>query len=261
MQLSISNLASTPESIARYTNLIEIAPTKIAEWSGLTYQRCIEYKKYLDNFRLKVTALQSILYGISDQFYLPKHYLATHLTHVADIASWLGATHIILGSPKNRKKVMGGSKLQVAKALYNWLEYLEQYKIMVALEANPPQYGGEYWTTLEECHQFVQLIGHPLFKLHVDTGCMILGGESPDFLKLNPSAFTDLSYIHISDPHLAPSSFFLSNIHQHIHISEALQNIQFRGIYSLEALNLTDIELADAVQFIRKVYGGESSQN
>src|ERR1700753_4158891 len=102
-KISVSNLAWAPNLegtvFARVqasgVRGVEVAPTRIAPWDGLTETAITEYRRRIEDAGLEVSSLQAIVYGRPDLQLLgsPESFagLRDHMSLVANLAALLGA--------------------------------------------------------------------------------------------------------------------------------------------------------------------------
>lgn len=156
---------------------------------------------------LPVVAMQALLFNRPNLkvFGTPEEKLALldHLTTMARMASLLGARVLVFGSPKNRLKGPL-SHQQADEAAAQFFREVGRRAadlgVVFGMEANPPGYGGDWLTTLDEAANFVDLVASPGIALHGDAGGMIMSGQAP------PSTTRSLAHHHASEPNLDPLS-------------------------------------------------------
>jgi D-psicose/D-tagatose/L-ribulose 3-epimerase len=188
---------------------VEIAPTRVwPDWVGAGIASAGALRRRLDESGLACPALQAVLFGRPELqlFGTPeqRRRLGEHLVFVAELAAELGAEVVVLGSPRNRVRDGKPMDEATAEAVPFFQEIGPAYEergVRLALEANPPEYGCDFVTRLDEARRLVEEVGSPGFVLHGDAGGMILNGEAPGLLEgLAP----ELAYFHASEPFLGP---------------------------------------------------------
>jgi D-psicose/D-tagatose/L-ribulose 3-epimerase len=214
---------------------VEIAPTRVwPDWAGAGMASAGILRRRLEESGLACPALQAVLFGRPElQLFgtsAQRRRLGDHLAFVAELAAELGAGVVVLGSPKNRVrdgKPMEEATTQAVAFFQEIGATYEQRGVRLALEANPPEYGCDFVTRLDEAHRLVEEVGSPGFVLHGDAGGMILNGEEPGLLgELAP----ELAYFHASEPFLGP----LNSKSMHHAFGRALADAGYDGWCSVE---------------------------
>lgn len=239
--LAISNIACRDGQIlAKHCRKVEVAPTILDPWETLTQERCTYWRNYYLEHNLEIAVVQSVLYNIHCQMW--NGTALPYLKRALKISRWLGAKIMVLGSPKTRKKIGNGAE----KTLEQTAILAEQEGVIVGLEANPPSYGAELWTTLKDACSVVKRINHSHLRLHLDTGCMMLGNENVDDII---ECQQWLCHCHVSEPQLKAVRSDL-----HIHFAEALNKTDYNGLISIEMEKCNSDALTQVVNFVREIY-------
>ena len=243
MRHAVSNIAWGPEEdeaalgylVEHGAEGVEIAPSRVwPDWEGAGPGSAGALRRRLDASGLVCPALQAVLFGRPELrlFGTPEQRrgLGEHLVFVADLAAELGAGIVVLGSPKNR--IREGMPLDEASALAVafFREIGAEYEgrgVSLALEANPPEYGCDFVTRLDEAHALVREVDSPGFVLHGDAGGLILGGEDASVLG---EVAPELGHFHASEPFLAP----LTSTGTHAEFGRALADGGYEGWCSVE---------------------------
>lgn len=267
MRLAISNLAwPANDDDAAFARLrgdgaagIEIAPTRIAPWNALDAGRLGEVRSRIEAAGLTVSSLQAILYNVPGAQLLGDARafaaMSEHLKRVGEIAAALGARVAVLGAPKNRLR--GDMRPETACALA--AERLAQlgdcvapHGLTLGIEPVPPAYGSDFLTRGAEVIDLVRTIDHPSIRVHLDTGCALVAGDS--IADLIRSAGAMLAHFHASEPRLGP---FVAPVAEHAAAAAALTRIDYRGWVSIEMLPAGDAPLTaagEAIAFVGMVY-------
>lgn len=187
---------------------IEVAPTRLAPWDELDAARLRDYKKHLHDRGLSIPSMQSLLYGKDDALLLGDllayRRFADHLACVADYAAELGATRLVFGAPKNRKR--GDMPFDVAlhlavERLQPLAEMFHAKGMALAIEPVPADYGCDFLQTAAEVAELVRKIDHPGIRLHLDTGALLISKENAaDIIAAHADI---LAHVHVSRPQLA----------------------------------------------------------
>jgi len=245
MKLAISNIAWEPqeepavrEMMQRYGAAgVEIAPTKV--WSSPAETEpndisAVRQSWAKDGFH--VAALQSLLFGHPELtvFDGDQARIATeeYLEKIIQLAGQLGAGALVFGSPKNRR---AGTKpsAEIEQIASGFFERMAEAAVMsntcFCLEPNPPQYGCDYVTNVNEALSVIRDIDHPGLRLNLDTGIMTMNQEPVE--TTIEAAFPWIGHVHLSEPQLATVG---SGGVDHGRIGRALNNLNYTGWVSIE---------------------------
>lgn len=260
---AVSNIAwnrhddeSVLDLLARFgVNGVEIAPSKI--WSDLsTVQEkdALNYRTFLADHGFCIPAFQAILYGHPElQVFDPAAHAAffSRLELVARLASWLGASVLVFGAPKNRKR--NGIAYQEAFKLaadffHKAGDIVQQYDCVLGIEANPVEYQCDFITSTADAALLVKASDSKGIKLHIDTGATALTHE--DTAELLQNLQTEFVHYHISEPMLANPE--ISRQIDHAAAFRALKAIHYQGSVSIEmkAQDPDHENLESALRFI-----------
>lgn len=242
MNLSISNIAWFEEQDKEVYNVlkanginhIEVAPTRIFKDWVISKKILKEFKQSLSDASIQVSSFQAILYGVSENIFNSSQHrkkLLEHLSKVLDLASELGASKLVFGSPKNRSKgnIDAEDAMKIACDFFRHLADLaaNQNKT-ICLEPNAPVYSCDFCTNSEEAYELISMVNHENFKLHLDAACMHLADDSPE----NILNFADaLSHYHISQPSLGD---FKDPLKIHKQNSSCLQKANYSNLLAIE---------------------------
>lgn len=213
MKISISNLCWNNKSIIEASGILRIAGTEGIEialtaiWPNLNEVKSAEVKKlrqHFDRLDLKVSGIQSLLYGQADlQLFDRSSWtnLRNHLELNFAIGQDLGAEVAVFGSPRNRIK----SKLSKEEADEIAAEFflsltptLNAHNIKLTLEPNAMEYGADYILTYEDSLELSRRINDPNIAPQIDTGSLWMNGENPK----DSFTFGNPHHIHISAPNM-----------------------------------------------------------
>lgn len=273
MKLSISNIAwNRYEDRAIRTILqeekifgVEIAPGIV--WDDPTQRtppEIKEYKKFWHEAHISVVALQGILFGHEELKLFgsmaARKEMHDYIIAILELADRLGAPIIVFGSPKNKTipdSMSRENAYDIAYDFFNSLGYTAQkHGIVIAIEANPKQYGTNFLTTTNEAVQFVQNLAHPHVKLQLDIGTMTANKEQ--YATTTHHAMTQTAHIHISEPDLMPIP--QPNTH-HVVISKTLGDILYPGFTSIEmrGKQKSNIQqITKSIAYVKRVYSHET---
>ena len=220
MRLAFSNLAWEKKQDSELAELftkhalggVEIAPSKI--WDSpldSTASQRTQYRDFWMKRKLPVVALQSVLYGKSHLHLFGnetnRSEMFDYLRGVIRLCSDLGASVIVFGSPKNRKR----GDLDEDKAFGIATEFFralgteaEKEGVTVCIEPNASVYGCDFVRTSVQGAELVKEVGSAGFGLHLDWGCMELQGE--DVVRRLSELRPAVKHFHISSNQLKPTT-------------------------------------------------------
>jgi sugar phosphate isomerase/epimerase len=214
-RLAVSNIAWEPHeddlvaAVLRDEQVaaIEIAPTK---WRERPYDASASeidaYRQTWADRGLRIASLQALLFGRPDLqlFGDTRAAMREHLARAIDFAAAVGATALVFGSPKNRLRGTLPAD-EAGKIAIDFFRDLGAHAVergaVVCIEANPPEYGGDFITTTAEAIALCAAIDHPGVAINGDLGGMTMSGDNP--WPTIASAGHMLGHFHVSEPHLA----------------------------------------------------------
>jgi D-psicose/D-tagatose/L-ribulose 3-epimerase len=251
MKLAVSNIAwsaaEQPEILAALPALgitgVEIAPTVLwPDWHGATPDAARALRHELAAQGFAVPALQSILFARPDlHVFADPAPLVTHIARVAALAGALGAPVMVFGSPRNRLRgaLAPEAAMDAAIPIFRRLAAAcHDAGTALAIEANPPQYGGDFLLRWPEAAELVARVAHPGVVLHLDTACTALAGDDP---ATAAATAPSLAHFHVSAPNLGPVD--ATSPIDHTAIAAALRAANYAGWVSIE-MRRTDTPLA-----------------
>lgn len=259
MRRAVSNIAwsaaEQPEILAALPALgitgVEIAPTVLwPDWHGATPDAARALRAELADQGLAVPALQSILFARPDLhvFADPAPLVAplvAHIARVAALAGALGAPVMVFGSPRNRLRgpLAPEAAMDAAIPIFRRLAAAcHDAGTALAIEANPPQYGGDFLLRWPEAAELVARVAHPGVVLHLDTACTALAGDDPAIAAATAAATAPgLAHFHVSAPNLGPVD--ATSPIDHPAIAAALRAANYAGWVSIE-MRRTETPLA-----------------
>ncbi len=267
MRLSVSNLAwPADEEDAAFALLrrlgvqgVEVAPTRLANWDALSQSQLADYRARIEDAGLVVSSLQAILFGRPDLQLLGEGAAFTdlldHMRHVSAIAATLGASALVFGSPRNRLT----DGLSPAEAWQRARDRLRQVGeitaasgVVFGIEPVPAVYGGEFLAPWRDVLRMVREVDHPGIRVHLDTGCVSLGGDAIG--EAVRTSAPQLAHFHAAQPQLAS---FDEPTPAHAEAAEALRSIAYGRWLAIEMREQTGAPLAaieTAVRFVSETY-------
>lgn len=251
-QLSISNIAWPTELRNEiYAELadadvigLEIAPTKFAPWQDLTLEVAREERNRIRSIGLQVSSYQALYFNRPDCQLLSDDTafdaLRAHTIHVAAFAECLSSGGPgVFGAPRNRQR--GSLNAEVAfeigaERFRRLAETVSTTGFVIALEAAPEEYGGDFLVTTAQCAAMVRAVNHPSFKLHLDIGCLALTGEK--ISEIISEHHDIIAHVHLSKPKLV--SIVESDTSIYRPVLSALEQAEYRGWTAIEMREMPD---------------------
>lgn len=246
---------------------LEVAPTRL--WTDPLAQDRAEVARVravVEGQGMHIVALQSLLFQRPElQLFGPgaaREGLIAHLTGMARLASWLGATRLVFGSPGNRRR----GDLSVERADEIAIDAFcrlgaaaADLGVCFCIEANPVDYNCDYLTDAVASTAFVRAVASPGVRLHLDTACMALAGD--DATERIQVGADVLAHVHASAPKLGPVG--PEGPVDHEAVAAALRAIDYDDHISVEMLppvgpDDADQDVPSAVwrtaEYVRKTY-------
>jgi len=187
---------------------IELAPTTVwPGWQGATPRAARELARRWQDRGFAIPALQAVtfdcdageLFGTTERV----ARLEQHLAFVAELAGAAGASVVVFGAPRVRRR----GELSIAEAIESAAPVLRRIArvfsdegVVLALEPVPDAYGCDFINTTGQAIQLAKIVGMEGLAVNLDAGALWLAGERPhDHL---PAAAAWLRHYHISEPEL-----------------------------------------------------------
>ena len=265
IKLSISNIAwdisVEEEAYLLISNLgvsgVEIAPTKLSPWEGLSKDKLKNAKSLIESFGLKVSSLQAILYGkpefqlLGDKsnFQLFKE----HIWKVSEIAVTLGADVAVFGAPLNRIKgeMSYDDAFQLSVDRLSIIGETINESMILGIEPVPAIYNSDFLQSADEVRNLVKSINHPSIRLHLDTACVKL--QNDDIGEEIKKGRDVLCHFHISEPNL---SDFSSPVADHETAAKYLNELTYQGWVCIEMNQSNNwiTSVQQAIDFAKSIY-------
>ena len=240
---------------------VEIAPTK--RWESpieATKKDIAEYRSAWEKRGLQIVSMQSLLFGRNDlQLFgnqITQRALKEYLTGLIELAAGLGATTLVFGSPKNRKrgKLPMDQACEIASDFFREMGAIAaSHGCVLCIEPNPPEYECDFINTMSEAAHLAQTVKSRGVGVQCDLGSMMYNGENPLVALKEADPF--VRHVHISEKELAE----LSSKDLNFLAAAGLREIQYKGWVSIEmraAKSGSRIEALDrAAGFVSGIYG------
>lgn len=229
---------------------VEVAPTR--QWEHpleASAAEVADYRRQWERGRLEIAALQALFYGRPDLELFRdesgREEALRYLGGIIRLGGALGAGPLVFGSPKNRLTLArdAESVQAIATEFFRAAGALAtRHGTVVCVEANPPEYGADFVTTVAEARRLVDRVSHPGFGLHLDVGGMILSGD--DIPAVIRDCGDEIRHFHVSEPFLAPVH---SGDTDHEAIAAALRDVGYGGWVSIEMRSDPERSVTDHV--------------
>ena len=218
LRLAVSNIAWDPgedDVIAELLRregvaAVEIAPTKWREKPlEATAAEIARYRQTWSDRGIRISSMQALLFGRPDlELFGPSRLqLAEYLYRVIELGAGLGAQALVFGSPKNRLRgslALADAMASAADFFRDVGEFAAQHGLVVAIEANPPEYGCDFVTTTREAVALCGAISSAGIGVNGDLGGMTMSGDEPRAtVEMTRGC---LAHFHASEPNLAELS-------------------------------------------------------
>jgi sugar phosphate isomerase/epimerase len=265
IRITVSNIAWDPseddavaEVLRREGVLgVEIAPTKWRDKPlDATAAEIASYRRAWADRGLEISSLQALLFGRPDlQLFGPsRRDLADYLRRVIELGAGLGARALVFGSPRNRLR--GSLSLTEAMAsatefFSDVADYAAGHGVVIAIEANPPEYGGDFVTRTSEAAELCRAVASAGVGVNGDLGGITMSGDDP--VSTLESVRDCLVHFHASEPNLVE----LGASADHPAAAAGLAAAGYCGWIAIEmraARSANVLAVERAVKLVRAVY-------
>lgn len=241
---------------------LEIAPTRsFYGVEDITSEMLTAELKFWKENNISIVAMQSLLFGKPELQLFgstgSRNALFEHLVKLYKVASTLGATKLIFGSPNNRvvPEDLGQSKAWdlAVGFFFKAGEAAKDFGLELCIEPNPTLYGCNFITNASDGLRIVRDVNSDGFKLHLDTACMALSDDHVE--KSICDAGELLAHFHVSAAGLGPLEEYFVDHQASIN---ALRKIDYRGTVSVEMRPSKDphstSSIKSAISVVQKYY-------
>ncbi len=177
MTLAVSNIAWTPDEddtaaavLQEFgVRCIEVAPT--VRWPApleVSEAEALAYRAQWHARGIEIVALQSLLFGRPDLTVFgsddTRAAMVDYLAGICRLASWLGATRLVFGSPANRRPGLldDAERDRMATAFFRAVgARAAAHGTVVCIEPNPAEDGCEWIRSVRDAAALVEAVDHP----------------------------------------------------------------------------------------------------
>lgn len=244
-EFAISNIAWDPaedEAVAalmqRYgVRGLEIAPAKVHNPPvEASTDEIRDYRRRWEDRGISLCAMQALLFGAPYTAIFEgeelRNTMLDYLAQVFAMAGQLGATSLVFGSPKNRKRGNMEYDAAFAGAVTFFREAgrrAADHGVVLCIEPNPAYYECDFVQTSAEGMALVEAVDHPGFGLHLDAAGMALSKENiAESLERCAGKFR---HFHVSEKDLAGIG---AGSVDHAAVGAALKKSGYDGWISME---------------------------
>ena len=241
--LCVSNIAINTTHKEQYyallkhygINYIEIAPTKLANWSDILNGELF-HREYeiMRKYGITIASIQSIAFSIENNIFDKENLvLMKHIMEVIDFAGKFKIKNIVFGCPNNRRILNHDIQNQyIFIQFFRQIgDYIGERDITISIENNSRKYKCNYLNTIREIGDMVMLINHKKIKMMIDIGNSIMEADNLDDI-YNYNHL--INHVHISMPFMRP--FIGYNREQYLKFRYIIEKISYDKIISLEFL-------------------------
>ncbi len=269
MKIAISNIAWDHKQDDQIIEILskfdirglEIAPTKI--WPdpvNTSLEEINRYRQFWLKKNIRIIAMQSLLYRHPELTIFEnaeaRQNTQKYLCKIIKLAGKLGVKNVVLGSPTNRKTygLNYESILKIAKDFfYKIADVAQANQLNFCIEPNPKEYGTDFVTNTDQAIQLVEIINHPHFRLHLDSGAMALNKEN--YHDVISRAIKYTTHFHISEDNLILIGQGLVN---HETVANSLKKNKYQGWVSIEMRSKQDDSdlknVEDSLKLVTSIY-------
>ena len=216
MNLGISSLAWPPGDDRRIAGAlqaldmhhIDVVPGKLGLAAGWPSPFAVqEVRRGWSDFGISILGVQSIffdnpslnLFGTTAM----REAMLEHLRRVGELSAGLGATRLVFGSARNRRR--GDRSPEEAETLAleffrSAAEIAVDHGTILCIEAAPIGFGGDFACTTTAAATLVATLDHPGVRLQLDLGILTF---EPEPIDAAVARFAPLvGHVHLSEPGL-----------------------------------------------------------
>ena len=265
MKLAVSNIAWKNNEFNKFYELfaslncsgVEIAPSKI--WNNIpdiSKENVTSFLSDMKKNKLEFLGFHSLLYGRKDlQLFKndeSRINAKNFLFKLIELCSKLNGKNLVFGSPKNRNTFDNKNADEIGKIFFDEIaNYAKKYGVFICIEPLDISMTN-FLNSIQETGKFIQQVGNPNLKLHIDTKSFLLSKES---IENNILKFSKIiKHVHISDKDLNELN---NDAEVHRELANSLIKINYNNYLSLEMRRIENNEInsiKNSVKFIKDNY-------
>tara|TARA_B100000965_G_scaffold403970_1_gene433466 strand:- start:401 stop:1204 length:804 start_codon:yes stop_codon:yes gene_type:complete len=265
MKLAVSNIAWKNNEFNKFYELlaslncsgVEIAPSKI--WNNIpdiSKENVTSFLSDMKKNKLEFLGFHSLLYGRKDlQLFKndeSRINAKNFLFKLIELCSKLNGKNLVFGSPKNRNTFDNKNADEIGKIFFDEIaNYAKKYGVFICIEPLDISMTN-FLNSIQETGKFIQQVGNPNLKLHIDTKSFLLSKES---IENNILKFSKIiKHVHISDKDLNELN---NDAEVHRELANSLIKINYNDYLSLEMRRIENNEInsiKNSVKFIKDNY-------
>lgn len=265
MKLSVSNIAWKNFEFNKFYELIsalnckgvEIAPSKLwKNYPKINNDEKLLFLKDIKKFNLEFLGFHSLLFGREDlQIFKDNNSRESTKKFIFDLielCAELKGKNLIFGSPNNRNTFKNSNAEEIGKAFfYEVSDYAKKFGIFICIEPLDSSMT-DFLNSINETGDFIQNVGNPYLKLHIDTKSFLISSEN---IEESIQKYSKLiNHVHISDKNL---NILKDDKQIHKQFAMSLNKINYNKYLSLEMKQNKDNEvksIKDSISFIKENY-------
>ncbi len=267
MKLAISNIAWQTDRMDEHLALlrdvecdgVELSPSMVwADPTRVSPADVRRFKKHVDGYGLTIPSMHSLTYPRPDLTFFDsaqsRSELIAYVANLGEIANLVEAPVMVFGSSAAREIGLRNPDechRILVESFGAMATRLEPLGVRLLIEPLDRQFT-DCITNLDEGHQLVQAVNHPLFGLHVDLKCSF--AEHEDQERVWTKYVTEIKHCHVADPDLRPPSAACDG---HREAASAMRRAGYDGYIAIEMRRDSGDTLnvvRDALAFVRQTY-------
>lgn len=247
---------------------IEVAPFTIAPHVSLVDQTTrTQMRKVAERMEVEILGLHWLLANVASdrQLYVThpdqqiRDNTAEYFTQLVQLCADLGGRIMVIGSPKARNLLPGVDRNQAmafAKEVFTpCLDLAARHNVTLAIEPLGPR-ETDFLNTAADGIELIELIGHPNFRLHLDTKAM--SSEETPIPKIIRHSARHLAHFHANDPNLLGPGMGELDFAP---IIATLKEVAYDGFLSVEVFDFkpgAEFIASQSIRYLKKVCGDRS---
>lgn len=214
------NIIDVADDLYKSVNYLEIVPTKHKSYKDLSVNDLINYKKSINDIGLSPYSLLSLFYTLDIPNVSYVEEIINHLYKLNNYMVALDCNLMVFGSPNMRKKIPGWENF-ITEILFYLDKVLNMSNKYFIIEPVAPQYGAEFFTTIDEIVSFLDKNSFTNIFTMIDTHNLFLIEQDPIQQYKNYKDY--IKHIHIAEVGLGE----LKNKDFHTRFANTLSNYEY----------------------------------